>query len=273
VLGQPAHHAIERSIPALGSLRLGPVFAQDGYAVRFEWGPTGAEALAPQVDVLVIVDVLSFTTAVDIAVGRGARVYPFRYRDDSAAAFATRIGALLAVNRQDVSPTTPYSLSPASLAAIPAEANLVLPSPNGSTISVLAAKLGRPILAGCLRNATAVAAAARTQGDVIGIIGSGERWHDGTLRPALEDLIGAGAIIEGLPANQCSPEAHAALTAFRAAREHLPEYLMHCVSGRELAAIGYAQDVQIASQLNVSCTAPVFRSAAYTSDRAPVADS
>jgi len=149
---------------------LAPIFAQDGFSVRFEWGPAGARALAPSVNVLVIVDVLSFTTAVEVAVARGARVYPYRYRDDSAAAFAKRVRATLAVDRRRVSVEEPYSLSPASLAGIPAETSLVLPSPNGSAISTLAAEFGRPILAGCLRNAAAVARAARALGEAIGVI-------------------------------------------------------------------------------------------------------
>jgi len=242
-------------------------FAQDGFSARFEWGPTGAQALAPVVDVLVIVDVLSFTTAVQVAVARGARVYPHRYRDDSAAIFAQSINATLAVDRQRVSAETPYSLSPASLTAIPAETSLVLPSPNGSAISALAAQLGRPILAGCLRNAAAVAAAARARGETIGIIASGERWRgDGGLRPAYEDFVGAGAIIDALPAGRRSPEAQAAVSAFRSARDHLQDCLMVCASGRELVALGYARDVQIASELNVSDIVPVLSSGAYAAD-------
>src|SRR5438105_1375039 len=113
---------------------LGRMFEQDGFSARFDWGPAGAHALAAAVDVLVIVHVLSFTTAVDVAVARGARVYPYRYLDDSAATFARGIGAALAVERRRVSIEAPYSLSPASLTALPAETNLVLPSPNGSAI-------------------------------------------------------------------------------------------------------------------------------------------
>jgi len=216
--------------------------------------------------VLVIVDVLSFTTAVEVAVARGAHVYPYRHRDDSAATFARSIGATLAAQDRDGSVEAPYSLSPACLAAIPADTRLVTPSPNGSAISVLAAELGRPILAGCLRNAAAVAVAARARGDVIGIIASGERWSDGGLRPAYEDVVGAGAIIDGLPRGRWSPEARAAVSAFHTARDHLQECLMDCASGRELVALGYARDVQIASELNVSSTVPVFRSGAYMPD-------
>jgi hypothetical protein len=44
------------------------IFGQAGFDVRFEWGEAGLRALAPATDVLVLVDVLSFTTAVDVAV-------------------------------------------------------------------------------------------------------------------------------------------------------------------------------------------------------------
>jgi 2-phosphosulfolactate phosphatase len=106
---------------------------------------------------------------------------------------------------------------------------------------------------------------------VIGIIASGERWGDGNLRPSYEDLVGAGAIIDGLPDGRWSPEAYAALSAFRAAHGNLQDVLLNCVSGRELAALGYSADVHIASELNVSATVPVFESGAYaTAGQEPI---
>ena len=62
-----------------------------------EWGPEGARKFDGNAGALVIVDVLSFSTCVDIAVAHGAMVYPFPDGDFSAAAVAARaIGAGIA---------------------------------------------------------------------------------------------------------------------------------------------------------------------------------
>ena len=52
-------------------------------------------------------------------------------------------------------------------------------------------------------------------------VASGERWRDGGLRPAYEELVGAGALIEALPTGNWSPEAQAAVSTSRAARDDL----------------------------------------------------
>src|SRR5207249_999853 len=111
------------------------------------------------------------------------------------------------------------------------------------------------VLAGCLRNRSAVCARAAALGGPFGIIPAGERWDDGTLRFALEDLLGAGAIAARLPGRR-SPEADAAVAAFEARADRLAETLAACASGRELVERGYPQDVDLAARLDVDTVAP-----------------
>jgi phosphosulfolactate phosphohydrolase-like enzyme len=68
------------------------VFAQPGAGARFDWGVAGAAELSRACSVLVMVDVLSFSTAVDVAVSRGIRVHPLPW-GGQAAEYARRVGA------------------------------------------------------------------------------------------------------------------------------------------------------------------------------------
>lgn len=238
--------------------------------VRFDWGAAGAAALAPGIAALVIVDVLSFSTAVSVAVDRGTAVYPFAWRDDRAAAFAEAHDAVLATARDAATAAHPWSLSPAALRAAPAIPRLVLPSPNGSAISEAAA--APRILAGCLRNAHAVAGYLAAEGlglpgRPIAVIAAGERHPDGSLRPALEDLLGAGAIIAALldagPDRAPTPEAEAAAVCAANTRD-IPAAVTASTSGRELTARGFTEDVDIAVELDASPTTPILTNGAYT---------
>ena len=85
----------------------------------------------------------------------------------------------------------------------------------------------------------------------IAVIAAGERWPSGSLRVAIEDWLGAGAVIASIE-GQKSPEAEAACLAFRAASNRIESMLIDCVSGRELVERGFPDDVRLASQLNVS---------------------
>ncbi len=214
--------------------------------------------MAPISDVIIIVDVLSFSTSVEIATHNGAMIFPYQWRDKSAINYAQKFQAELASRERQ--PRQGYSLSPSSLLNIPAETRLVLPSPNGSTLSL---KTGSTLtLAGCLRNANAIAHFAQNHGKKIAVIPAGERWLDGSVRFAVEDLIGAGAILSNFQ-GKLSPEAETAVMTFNSLKDKILTVLKQCSSGKELINRGFFQDVELAAQLNQSSCVPILRNNFY----------
>jgi 2-phosphosulfolactate phosphatase len=206
----------------------------------------------------VIVDVLSFTSAIDIATARGGVVFPYPLQDESAASYASSLNAHLASPDRG----SGFSLSPASLRNIPAGYRMVLPSPNGAALSF---SVDHPIvLAACLRNAAAVARAAARLGSTVALIPAGEMWPTGELRPCLEDWIGAGAVIDACPGTR-SPEASLAAAAFRYFRDDLAGTLRASSSGKELIERGFGLDVELAGELNVSTNVPRLVTRAFVS--------
>ncbi|MFF0749129.1 2-phosphosulfolactate phosphatase [Streptomyces sp. NPDC004267] len=242
--------------------------AAPGAGVSFGWGPADARRLGARAECVVVVDVLSFTTAVGVAVEAGTTVHPYAWADETADAYAREHDAVLAVGRRAATARHPWSLSPAALRAAPAPARLVLPSPNGSTIAAEAGRSGATVVAASLRNATAVARrlAGRPPAG-IAVVAAGERWPDGSLRPALEDLLGAGAVLAALRAllpggATLTPEATAAATLWTATED--PVAALHgCDSGRELYEYGYPQDVEVAAEIDSSAAVPVLVDGAF----------
>ena len=238
-----------------------PAHRQTSYRVRFDWGPTGAQAIAEGADVALVIDVMSFTTTLCVAVERGMTVLPYRWRDERAAAYAEERSATLAVGRLEARalPTgAGVSLSPAAMARVSGVDRIVLPSPNGSSISFGLAESGATVVGACLRNRRAVADRIATRGGTVAVVAAGERWPDGSLRPASEDLWGAGAVLALLPRDDLSPEARLAADAFLAAEATLADAVRGCASGVELTAAGFAEDVDVAAELDVSDVVPVL---------------
>ncbi len=230
-------------------------FTQAEFDIRCEWGEQGVAILAPISDVIIIVDLFSFTTCVEIATAQGATVYP--YRGDDGAGFAQSVGAALATKWGG----SGYSLSPHSLVQLPPDLRLVLPSPNGSTLSLGTGET--PTLAGCLRNYQAVASVAMKLGKRIAVIPAGERWYPAeALRPAYEDWVGAGAIISELQ-GALSPEARAARAAFVDAQADLATLVAQCSSAKEHVERGHAENVALVAATGVSPCVPRLVEGAY----------
>ena len=241
-----------------------PGHDQAGHRLRLEWGPVGAAAVPA--DLAVVVDVLSFTTSATVAAERGIVVLPFRWRDERAEEYAAAHDAVLAVGRREARDRPgAVSLSPVTLAAASGVERLVLPSPNGSTIVRVLAEAGAEVVAASLRNAAAVGhlvAARIAAGGSVTVVPAGERWPDGSLRPAVEDLWGAGAVVAAAldsGAVGAGPEALTAAAAWRAVRHDPRAAVRACASGLELAAIGFGDDVDLAAQVDAVRVIPTLR--------------
>ena len=174
-------------------------FDQSTYQVRLDWGVAGLARLAPA-DIVVVVDVLRFSSTVTDAVAAGRDV-------------------------------------------VLAEA--VAWSRNGAAVTAAAADVDATVLIGSIRNASAVALAvqavqerrqARTS---VAIIAAGELDETGNLRFAVEDQLGAGAIVAALSdlgIDHTAPDAAVAAEGFRALRRALRHLLSASGSAREIEA-------------------------------------
>jgi 2-phosphosulfolactate phosphatase len=241
-------------------------FTQDGFRCKLEWGWRGARVAGERGDIVVIVDVLRFSSTVATAVENGVIVYPCAWASD-ASALAAKHNARVAVRSSGAGG---FSLSPRSFVDAPPDSRVVLPSLNGSQCSVNAASAPY-VFAGALVNASAVASAVHglleATSLAVTVLACGERWReqneDGDLRFAIEDMLGAGAILERLEAFPASPEAQMAAAAFARNRDRLADVLWECASGRELRDTGLEQDVRDCGRLDAVRAAPVLRNGAY----------
>ncbi|PVZ14877.1 2-phosphosulfolactate phosphatase [Actinomycetospora cinnamomea] len=229
------------------------------------WGATGVSRVATGGDLAVVVDVLSFTTTLSVAADRGTRVVPCPWLDERANALAREHDAELAVRRGEAGPGR-VSLSPVTVRAAGPLPRLVLPSPNGSTISAQLADRDTEVVGGCLRNRRAVAQWLHHRGADgpprrVVVVPAGEVRPDGSRRRASEDLWGAGAVIRALSEIgpvEPSPDARAAAAAFDAVAHDLPRALHRCTSGVELREHGFADDVDVAAELDRSTAVPTL---------------
>lgn len=217
-------------------------FAQSSYQVRLEWGAEGLARLDPA-DVVVAVDVLRFSTTVTELIAAGMPV--------------------------ELEPSRAWSTNGAD----------VVHAAAGGTD----AGSGAEVLLGCIRNASAVASAVMTLQErradrtSVTVIAAGERDAVGRLRFAVEDQLGAGAVICALidlGIDHVSPEAVAAAESFRALRRALRHLISASGSGRELVE-GVASTARMeaagirpatvaeASELDASTAVPMLRDGVF----------
>jgi len=246
-------------------------------SVHVEWGPTGAALAADRGDVVVVVDVLSFSTTLSIAVSRDFTCLVYSGAEIESlggpAMAAIRLGARPLNKQRNKTEPSQVSLSPASLLTADPGQRVVFTSLNGATV-VSAASKAPALLVGAPRNATACAAIAadlmaKTRAGRVTVVACGERWSsvepgiEGT-RPAVEDWLGAGAICAALADLGYSLSAEARLTSAAWRSPTALQDLTDCVSARELCASGFATDVELALEVDVDKKVPVRMSGEQT---------
>lgn len=238
--------------------------------IHVEWGSSGAALAADRGDVVVIVDVLSFSTSIVEITARGGSAIVLAPEQIAARggrdAVADELGAVV-VSRTRT--TDELSLSPASLQSMPSGTRIVVTSLNGARC-VAAAAAAPVTLVAALTNR---AAAARRIDELLTegvasrctVVPCAETWtaaHPAapaptrTLRPSIEDQLGAGAVVASLPGRRRSVEAQVSVDVFRGRRGRLSAALHRTVSGRELIANGFALDVELAARLDVHDVVP-----------------
>lgn len=102
--------------------------------------------------------------------------------------------------------------------------------------------------------------------EVPGVLPCGERWPDGSLRPAVEDYAAAGAIIAAMGRKDCSPEAEAAVAAWQLCQQQNLRPLYECSSARELTQRGFAKDVDLCLDVDAAKLACRLSEDAYGPD-------
>ncbi|MGO2745570.1 2-phosphosulfolactate phosphatase [Microbacterium sp.] len=210
-------------------------FDQSAYQVRFEWGVAGLHRLAPA-DVVVVVDVLRFSSTVVDAVASGHAV-PL-----ADTVTWSRNGAAVAD-------------AAAAAASVGEGAVLIGSLRNASAVA-------RTVLE--IQNRRQ----ARTS---VNVIAAGELTDAGDLRLAVEDQLGAGTIIAALSdlgLDHTSPEAAAACESARGLRRAMRHLLTASGSAKEIAA-GVGATAKIESSGLVP-TAPAAAAEVDATDVVPV---
>jgi 2-phosphosulfolactate phosphatase len=230
------------------------IFAQSPHKLKLDWGWRGCASAAARGEIIVIVDVLRFSTACAAATARDISIVP--------AAMDEQLEALARDYRAELPPPGFSRLSPDAYEQLVPGTRLVVKSPNGATCARLSE--GAPhVLIGALVNASTVARRITelTSSTSLSttVIACGERWSDehadGKRRFAIEDYLGAGAIISMLHGDK-SAEAIVCESAFLACKDRLSELTKDCASGRELIDRRLQRDVEVAATLDLFDVAP-----------------
>lgn len=196
---------------------------------------------------MVVVDTLRATTTLTAMIAAGAAaVLPVADLAGARALKAADPSLLLAGERENVAPpgfdggNSPREYPPARVEG----RRIILTTTNG-TEAVRRAGAARRMAAGALTNARAVAAWVRQGDEPLRFVLAGSRGAC-----ALEDVLAAGAALDGLQDYAWSDAARIAWIAFDHYRDTLVQGLLDAAHGAELADEGLRDDLEYAASLD-----------------------
>ncbi len=210
-------------------------------------------ALDSRGKVCVAIDVLRASSTVVTALALGAQEVVAVTSLRQARSLARRLGYLLCGERGGLPPPRFHlGNSPAQLRPeVVGGKGLVLTTSNGTRLLASLAE-ARAVLVGCLLNREAVARAALAMDGPVALVCAGD---GGGRRLALEDVIGAGAILDAAlslePSLMLDDSARLAHWAFLACRDDLAEALANTQHGLRLLSLGLGEDVSFCARLDV----------------------
>lgn len=240
------------------------IFNQSPFQCRMDWGLRGVDEAVKRGDIIIIIDILSFSTAVVSAVHYGAIIYPFPKTGD-AEALGKLVDAEVILGRKEAKELGKPSQSPTSYNDSFKGKKYVMCTTNGGECSKIAKKVPA-LLIGSFLNASAVANVAnqikKEKNLNISVIACGEKWskkadEETILRPSIEDYLGAGAILSLLEGTK-SPEAEVCIASFESCKLELDRLLWDCSSGRELRSMGVEEDLIYSSKIDMYAEAPIL---------------
>ena len=202
---------------------------------------------------VVVFDVLRATTTMTAALAAGVReIRVFGDLESARRAAGAFHGPHLLCGEANCLPPPGFDLgnSPSAFNHDDHAGRVAFMSTTNGTRAILAARGARAIFTGALVNAAAVARAAATGGRPVTLLCAGTGGE-----VALEDLIGAGAVLHHLTSSAgYRPSGDTALIArkqFACARADLPTALTESAGGQNVVRVGLAEDINFAARLDV----------------------
>ena len=196
---------------------------QQKYQVRFDVGLAGFQALAENADVIILADALP-TVGFPPAIPAAGEASPATSASPAPAASAT------------TAPAPPAAS--ADVAATRFGAQLVIVADLGNPERVAEWVLARQ--------------AEKADRFSVAVIAVGEQRPDGTVRPAVEDFLLAGSVIDELSRlgiDHCSPEAAAPSAGFLGLSRALRHLVLASETAAALSAAGRGDEVRVAVDL------------------------